>query len=716
VRLGSGRNHCAKVRLLLWLDQNPWRKEPEMGQPRATPGFGPALPRIGAACLTALLALGLAAPILAAGLPAQIGGVNSPFVLPPEIPGLFIVSLLLGFFGGTMAAAAGACGGFLAVPALMGLGLRGALAAGSELLALTVFGLLGGLDHFRAAKLHAKLALFLALGSLPGAAAGGLLAVDLYLKDPNQSDLVMALAQAALLLLLSGLALRDLVRHLRGADVKKAPPAEGEPHRRGRDERDKESETTVEVESSGPSGLLALLRDPAAPAHGAVSAVFALVIGLFSGFFLALAGATGGALTLPLLSGVLGLAAIPAAGADLLQTGLAAGLAALFHSPAGLLLCTTAAGLLLGLLSGLRLARPVLRFINPTNLKSFFLAVVLAVLLNRLCTLPAVLARAGFLHLNASLDGLLHSAAGFLVFMAPLSFALWVLIALFSNLGALRQSAGTRGLQKKPLLFSALCTFLALAVLWAMAFTPVLGEESLLETADSLLLSRLKGQGPRFGDLKERLEDMDGADLRLALVLPSPSQANTVAALVTQYGYNVAPAGNRLEIPYLDARAFARQALLDAEALYGRSGRAVAMGAGLPERDTLYLLWSLAGSLGAELERTGQVQAAALFARLRAEVLEPAYNLQAVRPQLGPIGWFWLAAMLAALLAMGLLWRAGGNLLLTGLGVAFLRDPPPVVPAEEAPPREPRKPAPAKPTAKPKADQAKPKAPPKKPV
>lgn len=79
-----------------------------------------------------------------------------------------------------------------------------------------------------------------------------------------------------------------------------------------------------------------------------------------------------------------------------------------------------------------------------------------------------------------------------------------------------------------------------------------------------------------------------------------------------------------------------------------------------------------------------------------------------MRPQLGPHGWFWLAAMLAALLAMGLLWRAGGNLLLTGLGVSFLRDPVPVVAeaAVETPaPEAKKKPAPqtAPPAAKPEA-------------
>ena len=679
-----------------------------MAQPRATPGPGPAVSLIGAACLAALLALFFAGPSLAAGLPAQIGGADSPFVLPPEIPGLFIVGLLLGFFGGTVAATSGACGGFLAVPALMGLGLRGIQAVGSELIALTVFGLLGGLDHFRAGKLHNKLALFLVLGALPGAAAGGLLAVDLYLKSPNQSDLVMALAQAVLLLALAGLALLDLIRYLRGDDVKKAPPKEEEePRRRGRDAEDGESGTKVEVESSGPSGFLALLRDPQDPTLGAVSALIALGLGLCAGFFLAMAGATGGALTLPLLSGVFGLAAIPAAGADMLGTGLAAGVAAIFYSPAGLLTCTTAAGLLLGLLSGLRLSRPVLRFINPVNLKSFYLAVVTAVLLNRLLTLPSVLAQSGRLSLGASLNSILHSAAGFLVFMVPLSFALWVLIALFSNLGALRRGTGAKGFQRKPLLLSALCTFLALGVLWAMAFTPVMGEESLLETSDNLLLSRLKGQGLRYGDLSDRLKAMNSTSLRLALVLPTPRQANAVAAIITQYGYNVAPAGNRLDIPYLDTKAFARQALLDADAVYNRSGRALAIGAGLPERETLYLLWSLSGTLGSELGRTKHEDAAALFTRLQVEVLEPTYNLQTVRPQLGPIGWFWLAAMLASMLAMGLLWRAGGNLLLTGLGVAFLRDPAPVVPEAEAPPAE----APKKPAGQAPAPAAKPEKP-----
>jgi len=404
----------------------------------------------------------------------------------------------------------------------------------------------------------------------------------------------------------------------------------------------------------------------------------------------------------------MGLAAIPAAGADMLQAGLAAGLAAFFYSPAGLLTCTTAAGLLLGLLSGLRLARPVLRFINPLALKGFFLAVVLAVLGNRLLTLPAVLSRAGLLGLSPSLDGLLHSAAGFLVFMVPLSFALWILIALFSNLGALRRGTGAKGIQGKALILSGACTFLALTVLWAMAFVPVMGEEGLLDTADNLLLSRLKGQGLRYGDLADQLKSMNNADLRLTLAFPTPRQANAAAALITQYGYNVAPSGNRLEVPYLDAKAFARQALLDAEAVYARSGRALAMGAGLPERETLFLLLHLSGTLASELTRAKRTDAAALYARLQAEVLEPAYNLQTVRPQLGPIGWFWLAAMLASLLAMGLLWRAGGNFLLTGLGVSFLRDPVPVVAeaAAEAPaPEAKKKPAPqaAPPAAKPEA-------------
>jgi Predicted permeases len=635
----------------------------------------------------------LPAVVLAAApeLPRVLGGANSPFVPQPEIPGLFILTLLLGFFGGAVSAASGACGGFLAVPALMGLGLRGVLAAGSELLALSLFGLLGGLDHLRSGKLHGRLALFLSLGSILGAAGGAFLTVRLYLDDPDRSDLFMALAQVLTLGVLAALAVSDLLRHLRGGAVKKAPPQDADqPRRRGSkdigDERGKAAEKPLEAEpSAGPTGFLALLRKPADPSQGAVSALIPLGLGIFSGFLLAAAGSCGGAPGLPVLLDILGFAPAPAVGAEMLQTGLSAGVATAFYASGGLLIYTAASGLLLGLLSGLRLSKPVIRFIDAGNLKGFILAVVLAVLCNRLLTLPAILRRAGFAGLPAALDGPLQAAAGFLVFMVPLAFTLWVLITLFSNLGALRRGAGITGPRARPLLLSALFTALALVLLSGMTLAPANDGDALMDAVDGRLLSRLKAQGPRTGDLEGRLKALDGQALRLDLAFTNQRQAAAVAAIIAGYGFNVAPSRNRVQVPYLDTKYFALQALADAEAIYRREGQAVLTGLGLPERPALHELWRLCRTLEAELARNRMDESAVLYRRLLAEVLEPAYNLEHVRPQTGPLGWTLFPAGFCALAALGLLWRAGGNLLLTGLGVAFLRDPvvPVPPPAEE---------------------------------
>ncbi len=649
-----------------------------------------------------ILCLCLPGLVLAAApdLPRILGGEASPFVPTPEIPGLFVLALLLGFFGGSVSAASGACGGFLAVPALMGLGLRGVLAAGSELLALGLYGLLGGLDHLRSGKLHGRLALFLGLGALPGAAAGAFLTARLYLDNPDRSDLFMALAQILTLGALAALALRDLLRHLRGGAVKKAPPEDEEqPRRRGPKEAGGERggtpEKTLEAEpSAGPKGFLALLRNPADPSQGAVSALIPLGLGLVSGFLLAAAGSCGGAPGLPALLGFLGFAPAPAVGAEMIQTGLAAGLATAFYAPAGLLIYTVASGLLLGLLSGLRLSKPVIRFIDPGNLKGFALAVVLAVLCNRLLTLPAILRRAGLADLPAGLDDPLHAAAGFLVFMVPLAFALWVQITLFSNLTALRHGAGITGSRARPLLLSALFTVLALALLAGMALAPARDGESLLDTVDGLLLSRLKGQGPRTGNLEARLRALDGRSLRLDLAFPDQRQAAAAAAIIAGYGFNVAPSRDRVQVPYLDTKYFALQALADAEAIYRRDGRAVLMSLGLPERLALRDLWRLCRTMEAELARKRMDESAVLYRRLLSEALEPAYNLEYVRPQTGPLGWSLFLVGCCALAALGLLWRAGGNLLLTGLGVAFLRDP--VIPMP--PPEEPGQPGPTEKT------------------
>ncbi|MES9997562.1 TSUP family transporter [Desulfovibrio aminophilus] len=658
----------------------------------------------------AILCVCLPALVLAAtpGLPLVLGGANSPFVPPPEIPGLFILTLLLGFFGGALSAASGACGGFLAVPALMGLGLRGVLAAGSELLALCLFGLLGGLDHLRSGKLHGRLALFLSLGSILGAAGGAFLTVRLYLDNPDRSDLFMALAQVLTLGVLAALAVRDLLRHLRGGAVKKAPPQEDQPRRRGpkdiEDERGKTAETPLEADSAEPKGFLALLRDSADPSKGAVSALIPLGLGLVSGFLLAAAGSCGGAPGLPALLGFLGFAPAPAVGAEMLQTGLSAGFAATFYTSGGLLIYTAASGLLLGLLSGLRLAKPVIRFIDAGNLKGFILAVILAVLGNRLLTLPAILRRAGFAGLPAALDGPLQAAAGFLVFMVPLAFTLWVLITLFSNLGALRRGAGITGPRARPLLLSALFTVLALVLLSGMTLAPANDGDPLMGAVDGRLLSRLKAQGPRTGDLEARLKALDGQALRLDLAFTDQRQASAVAAIIAGYGFNVAPSRNRVQVPYLDTKFFALQALADVEAVYRREGRAVLTGLGLPERSALHELWRLCRTLEVELARNHMDESAALYRRLLAEALEPAYNLEYVRPQTGPLGWTLFLTGFCALAALGLLWRAGGNLLLTGLGVAFLRDPviPVPPPAEEPEQPAPKPQTPAKTEAKPK--------------
>lgn len=651
------------------------------------------------------------------GLPTQLGGLNSPFVPPPDIPGLFIVALLLGFFAGAVAAAAGPAGAFLLVPGLMGLGMRGTLAVGSELLALSLYGLLGGLDHFRSGKLHGKLALCLALGSLPGAAAGAWYGLGLFLRDPGRSDLVISGAQIALLALLAAFAARDLTRTLRGADARKVVKAEDDDPRgrrsRGdepRDERDDErrsggkeakgDKAKGEKLETGPSvlsGLLAVLRDTTDPSKGAVSAAVPVCLGLVSGFLLALAGSSGGVLILPVLGKILGLALVPAVGADLLQTGLSAGLGAAFLSSGGLLSYTTATALLLGLLSGMRLAAPVLRFINPAQIKGFFLAVVAAVLLNRLLHLPMLLSGAG----RPTLTGLqpaLNLAAGFLVFMVPLAFALWVVIALFSNLGELRHGAGLRGFQPKALGFSALCTCLALGLAAAMATVPVRSGRDLLAAVDGVLVSRLKERGMNTAPLTGRMGLLDDEILRLTLTFPDEHQANSAAELIADYGFNVAPARNRVQVPYLDLEAFARQAVRDGEAFYRRNARPLALNAGLPERPTLLLLWNLTRTFQDEERRRGRIEQAAVLGDVLSEVLEPAYNLSGVPLRAGAPGWVWFAVGAATLLALGLLWRLGGNLLLTGLGVTFLRDPVAVVPPEGSPAEAPG-PARSRPTA-----------------
>lgn len=672
--------------------------------------------RLGLALLFCLPGLALAA---VPGLPQQLGGLNSPFVLPPDIPGLFLVALLLGFFAGSVAAAAGPAGAFLLVPGLMGLGMRGATAVGSELLALSLYGLLGGLDHFRAGKLHGKLALCLALGSIPGAAAGAWYGLGLFLRDPGRSDLLISGVQAVLLALLAGFAARDLSRTLRGAEARKVVKAEdddlrGRTHRdepRG-ERRDGRPGKGKEEQGGGArpekleaglrviSGLLAVLRDRSDPSKGVVSAAVPLALGLVSGFLLGLAGSGGGVLVLPVLAKVLGLALIPAVGADLLQTGLAAGLGAVFLSSGGLLSYTTATALLIGLLSGMRLSAPVLRFINPAQIKGFFLAVVAALLLNRLLSLPQLLTAAGRPVLTG-LQPALDLAAGFLVFMVPLAFALWVVIALFSNLRELRHGAGLHGILPKALGFSALFTCLALGLLAGLATLPVRSGKDLLSAVDGVLVSRLKERGMDMSALVARLGVLDD-ELRLTLSFRDERQANSAAELIAAYGFNVAPARNQVQVPYLDLESFARQAVRDGEAFYRGGGRPLALNSGLPERETLLLLWSLVGTFQAEEQRRGRTEQAAVLGSIRAEVLEPAYNLSGVPLRAGMPGWVWFAVGSAALLAVGLLWRLGGNLLLTGLGVTFLRDPVPLTPPAEPAAEAPRpKPAPA-PAAKPK--------------
>ncbi len=636
-----------------------------------------------------------AAPALPAR-PAVLGGESSPFVRPPDVPGLFLIALLMGFFSGSMSAVLGPGGGFLAVPALMGIGLRGAPAVGSELAALCLFGILCGLDHFKAAAINLRLALWLAAGALLGAAGGAFLASDMYFQDPNVSDAFVTALSMFVLAACAALAAMDLKRHLSAVDKPAPSPDEGrdENSRRGEDKSiEKEAETAPEAGRK--VGLLDVPLDPAAQDGAAGPFWMPLCLGVVAGFLTVNAGAVGMLPLSPLLAQGLGYALAPAAGAQFLAAGLASGLAAsIVFAPQGLVMLTVTAGLLLGQLSGMRLGAPAVRVMTAINVKSFVLAVTGAVALGWLAAVPAAFHKAGLAQVPQGLLDMLRPLSAFLFFMAPLSFAIWIFIAIFGNVAALRDLGR---LNARALLACAGTTLAALALLVAMATPTAYLDQPLLGAADDLMLSRLKSRGLPHEAAEAALREAQGLTMRANLAFREPDKAEAAAEMVSLYGFNVIPARLTLQVPYLDLGLFLSRVVRDSEAVFTREARPLFLQTGRPERESLFLLWQILGSLQAEARRQKLDKALPALKAVQRDYVEPAYNMQDVRPRIGDIGLFWIAAAICSLTAMALLWRAGGNAILLGLGISFLVRPRPPVRAEDHPQPAPEKAASAPP-------------------
>lgn len=174
-------------------------------------------------------------------------------------------------------------------------------------------------------------------------------------------------------------------------------------------------------------------------------------------------------------------------------------------------------------------------------------------------------------------------------------------------------------------LIMAVCFFVILFIM----FSPLFGGKNAFEAADDFFNSIAKGSTYYMGDLSKEAEKKKGKVVEVTVKLGDAKAASSAARMLKAAGALVEETGPQLRAAG-DLAKITLAAIQDSEAMFQNKGQEVAARYNLPEKEALYLWWSLFREMERDLKRQKKFEEAAWLSTVSKKGLEVGYNFYGI--------------------------------------------------------------------------------------
>lgn len=180
--------------------------------------------------------------------------------------------------------------------------------------------------------------------------------------------------------------------------------------------------------------------------------------------------------------------------------------------------------------------------------------------------------------------------------------------------------------------YTGLGLIIGFAVVFILFFMPLYGGKNALDSLDNLFNTISKGSAYYIPKTLEEVQPFKGVSVSVTLKMKDAEQAEQTASLFKAAGAEVTLSGVELKATG-DYEKILRNALSDADAMYGNEGKKVADKYGYEERRVLYNWWNALRELDKDLTKQKKFKEAKAAVLVQKKAVECAYNYYRIEPQ-----------------------------------------------------------------------------------
>lgn len=221
-------------------------------------------------------------------------------------------------------------------------------------------------------------------------------------------------------------------------------------------------------------------------------------------------------------------------------------------------------------------------------------------------------------------------------------------------------------IHRKPFTLGIVLTVTFFAVLLVM-FSPLFGGRNAFEAADDLFNSISKGSSYFVEKMRAANQTFEGKAFEVRIAVKDP-WGEKVVRLLTTAGAAARPEEGKLQVSG-DLGRLVAAALDDSESLFHNRGEEVASKYGCPEKEALFLWWSVFKEMAKSFKEQEKFEEAAFLEQVMKKAVEVGYNYYGIEPKKASAHAGILSFALVFYVAYTLWWGYAILFLFDGLGL-----------------------------------------------
>lgn len=220
---------------------------------------------------------------------------------------------------------------------------------------------------------------------------------------------------------------------------------------------------------------------------------------------------------------------------------------------------------------------------------------------------------------------------------------------------------------RKQFTLGIVLTVTFFAVLFLM-FTPLFGGRNAFEAADELFNSISKGSSYFVEKMRTANQAYEGKAFEVRIAVKDPWGGKALALLTAAGAAVQAEEGGKLKVSG-DLGRLVAMALDDSESLFHNRGQEVAGRYGFPEKEALFLWWSVFKEMSKSFKEQEKFEEAAYLEQVMKKAVEVGYNYYGIEPKKASAHAGILSFALIFYVAYTLWWGYAILFLFDGLGL-----------------------------------------------